>query len=89
MGKASDFSYNGMFYDIFQDGYLERNYADCKEAKFKELSEYQPIGRMGKPEYVILSCLYVTHSMAGHVLFCWIRTARVEHVVAFESEFEC
>lgn len=38
----------------FVDGFLKKYYPDDGErsAKFKELSEYQPIGRMGKPEEV-------------------------------------
>lgn len=34
----------------FVDGYLEKNYRDRKEEVFRELSAYQPIGRMGRPE---------------------------------------
>ena len=38
----------------FVDGFLKKYYPDDGErsAKFKELSEYQPIGRMGEPEEV-------------------------------------
>jgi NAD(P)-dependent dehydrogenase (short-subunit alcohol dehydrogenase family) len=37
----------------FVDGYLEKNYApDERDAMFKTLSEYQPIGRMGQPEEI-------------------------------------
>ena len=37
----------------FVDGYLKDNYTEEERtAKFKELSEYQPIGRMGKPEEI-------------------------------------
>jgi len=35
----------------FVDSYLENNYeADKRPAMFKSLSEYQPMGRMGKPD---------------------------------------
>ena len=38
----------------FVDGFLKKYYPDDGERsdKFKELSEYQPIGRMGEPEEV-------------------------------------
>lgn len=36
----------------FVDNYLEKNYPDTKDEMFKNLSEYQPIGRMGKPEEI-------------------------------------
>jgi len=37
----------------FVEGYLEQNYpADRREAMFKQLSAFQPLGRMGKPEEV-------------------------------------
>jgi NAD(P)-dependent dehydrogenase (short-subunit alcohol dehydrogenase family) len=38
----------------FVDGFLEKYYPgeDERELKFKELSEYQPIGRMGEPEEI-------------------------------------
>ncbi len=31
----------------FVDSYLEQHYSDRKEEAFKELSDYQPMGRMG------------------------------------------
>ncbi|NQU47442.1 MAG: glucose 1-dehydrogenase [Planctomycetes bacterium] len=36
----------------FVDGFINDNYPDKKEEMFRLLSEYQPIGRMGKPEEV-------------------------------------
>ena len=37
----------------FVDGYLEKNYPENeREGMFEKLSEYQPIGRMGKPSEV-------------------------------------
>ena len=35
-----------------QDSDLSKHYAGHEEEKFKELSDYQPMGRMGKPECV-------------------------------------
>ena len=44
----------GRVHTPFVDGFLEKYYPgeDERELKFKELSEYQPIGRMGKPEEI-------------------------------------
>lgn len=43
----------------FVDGYLQDNYPDNKDEMFKQLSEYQPIGRMGKPEEVAALAHYL------------------------------
>lgn len=44
----------GRVHTPFVDGFLEKYYPEGeeRELKFKELSEYQPIGRMGKPEEI-------------------------------------
>lgn len=44
----------GRVHTPFVDGFLEKYYPgeDERELKFKELSEYQPIGRMGEPEEI-------------------------------------
>ena len=34
----------------FVDGFIAKNYPDNQEKMFRKLSEYQPVGRMGKPE---------------------------------------
>jgi NAD(P)-dependent dehydrogenase (short-subunit alcohol dehydrogenase family) len=41
----------GRVHTPFVDGFLEKYYPapDERDSKFRELSEYQPIGRMGKP----------------------------------------
>jgi NAD(P)-dependent dehydrogenase (short-subunit alcohol dehydrogenase family) len=39
----------GRVHTAFVDGFLAKNYPGKEAEKFKELSEYQPIGRMGKP----------------------------------------
>ena len=52
----------GRVHTPFVDGYLKKNYPGKEAAKFRELSEYQPIGRMGKPE--------VTSSLPDVQLFC-------------------
>lgn len=44
----------GRVHTPFVDGFLEKYYQQGEErdTKFKELSEYQPIGRMGQPEEI-------------------------------------
>ena len=44
----------GRVHTPFVDGFLDKYYPgeDERASKFKELSEYQPIGRMGKPEEI-------------------------------------
>jgi NAD(P)-dependent dehydrogenase (short-subunit alcohol dehydrogenase family) len=39
----------GRVHTAFVDGFIAKNYPGKEAEKFKELSEYQPIGRMGKP----------------------------------------
>lgn len=43
----------------FVDGFLRDNYPDNRDEMFKLLSEYQPIGRMGKPEEVAALAHYL------------------------------
>lgn len=43
----------GRVHTPFVDGFLEKNYEEAERAEmFAKLSEYQPIGRMGKPEEI-------------------------------------
>ena len=44
----------GRVHTPFVDGFLQKYYPEGeeRELKFKELSEYQPIGRMGEPEEI-------------------------------------
>lgn len=51
----------------FVDSYLAKNYAGKEAAMFKTLSEYQPIGRMGKPSEVAALILYLASDEAA---FC-------------------
>lgn len=43
----------------FVDDYLSKNYPGQEREIFEKLSQYQPIGRMGKPEEVAYMALYL------------------------------
>jgi NAD(P)-dependent dehydrogenase (short-subunit alcohol dehydrogenase family) len=51
----------------FVDGYLRQNYPGREPEMFKQLSEYQPIGRMGSPEEVATLALYLCSDEASFV----------------------
>lgn len=51
----------------FVDGFIKQNYPGNEEAKFKELSEYQPMGRMGKPEEVAQLAVYLCSDEASFI----------------------
>ncbi len=51
----------------FVDTYLKEHYADRKEAAFKELSDYQPIGRMGEPEEIASLAAFLCSSEASFI----------------------
>ncbi len=51
----------------FVDGYLKRNFPDTIDEKFKELSQTQPIGRMGKPAEVANLALYLCADEASFI----------------------
>jgi 2-keto-3-deoxy-L-fuconate dehydrogenase len=51
----------------FVDGYLRNNYPGREQEMFKELSEYQPIGRMGTPEEVATLALYLCSDEASFI----------------------
>jgi len=51
----------------FVDGYLRSNYPGREKEMFKELSEYQPIGRMGTPEEVATLALYLCSEEASFI----------------------
>jgi NAD(P)-dependent dehydrogenase (short-subunit alcohol dehydrogenase family) len=59
----------GRVHTPFVDGYLEKYYPDEKERakKFQELSEYQPIGRMGKPEEIAALAAFLCSDDASFV----------------------
>jgi 2-keto-3-deoxy-L-fuconate dehydrogenase len=51
----------------FVDGYLARNYPGREAEMMRELSAYQPIGRMGRPEEIAQLALYLCSDEAGFV----------------------
>jgi len=51
----------------FVDGYLRANYPGREDEMFRQLSEYQPIGRMGTPEEVAALALYLCSDEASFI----------------------
>lgn len=51
----------------FVDAYLDKHYPDNREEMFKQLSEYQPIGRMGKPEDIAALATFLCSEDAGFI----------------------
>ena len=52
----------------FVDGYLEKNYPEDERAgMFQKLSEYQPIGRMGKPSEVAELAAFLCSDKASFI----------------------
>jgi NAD(P)-dependent dehydrogenase (short-subunit alcohol dehydrogenase family) len=54
----------------FVDGFLAQNYAGQEAEKFHQLSQSQPIGRMGQPDEVAALALYLCSAEAGFVTGC-------------------
>jgi NAD(P)-dependent dehydrogenase (short-subunit alcohol dehydrogenase family) len=51
----------------FVDGYLAANYPGREAQMYQKLSEYQPIGRMGRPEEVAALALYLCSDEASFI----------------------
>jgi NAD(P)-dependent dehydrogenase (short-subunit alcohol dehydrogenase family) len=51
----------------FVDGYLAKSYPGREAEMFKKLSDYQPIGRMGRPDEVANLALYLCSDEAAFV----------------------
>jgi NAD(P)-dependent dehydrogenase (short-subunit alcohol dehydrogenase family) len=51
----------------FVEGFVKKNYPGREEAVLRELSEYQPMGRMGTPDEVACLALYLCSDEASFV----------------------
>jgi NAD(P)-dependent dehydrogenase (short-subunit alcohol dehydrogenase family) len=51
----------------FVDGYLRNSYPGREQEMFRQLSEYQPIGRMAEPEEVAALALYLCSDEASFI----------------------
>lgn len=51
----------------FVDGFLKKSYPGREAEMFQKLSEYQPIGRMGKPDEVAALALYLCSDEASFI----------------------
>jgi NAD(P)-dependent dehydrogenase (short-subunit alcohol dehydrogenase family) len=57
----------GRVHTPFVDGYLAKNYPGREQEMLKTLSEYQPIGRMGRPEEIAQLALYLCSDEASFI----------------------
>ena len=57
----------GRIHTPFVDGIIEKNYPDKKDEMFRKLSEYQPVGRMGKPEEVAAMAVFLCSDEASFI----------------------
>jgi len=51
----------------FVDGFISRNYPGREAEMFKKLSEYQPMGRMAKPEEVAAMALFLSSDASSFI----------------------
>lgn len=51
----------------FVDGFIKQHYPGKEEEKFAELSAYQPMGRMGKPEEIAQLAVYLCSDEASFI----------------------
>jgi NAD(P)-dependent dehydrogenase (short-subunit alcohol dehydrogenase family) len=51
----------------FVDGYIEKNYPNQKKEVFRQLSNYQPLGRMGSPEEIASLAAFLCSDEASFI----------------------
>jgi len=57
----------GRIHTPFVDGFIAKNYPENQEEMFRKLSEYQPVGRMGKPEEVAAMAVFLCSDEASFI----------------------
>lgn len=57
----------GRVHTPFVDGFIRKNYPGEEEAVFEKLSQYQPIGRMGKPEEIASLAAFLCSEEAAFI----------------------
>ncbi|MCF6313791.1 MAG: SDR family oxidoreductase [Verrucomicrobiales bacterium] len=57
----------GRVHTPFVDGFIKKNYPGKEKEKFKELSEAQPIGRMGTTEEIAAAALFLCSDQASFI----------------------
>jgi len=60
----------GRIHTPFVDGFIKKNYPDKVDEMFEKLSLAQPIGRMGKPEEVASTALFLCSDEASFITGC-------------------
>jgi NAD(P)-dependent dehydrogenase (short-subunit alcohol dehydrogenase family) len=57
----------GRIHTPFVDGFIAKNYPDNQKEMFRKLSDYQPIGRMGKPEEIAAMAVFLCSDEASFI----------------------
>ena len=57
----------GRIHTPFVDGFIAENYPDNQKEMFRKLSDYQPVGRMGKPEEVAAMAVFLCSDEASFI----------------------
>ena len=55
----------GRIHTPFVDGFIAKNYPGREAEMFQKLSDYQPVGRMGRPEEVAALALFLASDAAS------------------------